>query len=69
MNRGVIIGVIISGIVIGIIAGLSFGSLSVLDGENSPISEIEPEIQETESKPQGRDLSLEFNEKMGLSAP
>ena len=69
MQKGVIIGIIISGIVIGIIAGFSLGALSGLDDETSPISQIEDEKEENVSKPQGRDLSIEFDEKMGLSAP
>ena len=69
MNKGVIFGIIVAGIVIGLVALFSLGSLSVLESENDPILEKESEIQESESKPQGRDLSIEFDEKMGLSAP
>ena len=69
MNKGVIIGIVIAGIAIGIIAALSVGSLSMFEGEENPISENEPDMKESESKPQGRDLSIEFDEKMGLSAP
>ena len=69
VNKGVIIGIVVSGIVIGIFVGLSFGSFSIIEGKKSPNSEIEEKNDENESKPQGRNLSLEFDEKMGLSAP
>ena len=69
MVKGVIIGIIAAGIVIGIVIGLSLGSLSILESEKDSISEKEQDTQESESKPQGRDLSIEFDEKMGLSAP
>lgn len=69
MNRGLIIGIVIAGIILGLIVVFSLGSLSVLESEKDPILEKEPENQEIESNPQGRDLSIEFDEKMGLSAP
>lgn len=69
VNKGVIIGIVVSGVVIGIFVGLSLGSFSIIEGEKSPISGIEEEDDENESKPQGRNLSIELDEKMGLSAP
>lgn len=69
MNRGVNIGIAVAGIIIGLIVVFSLGSLSVLESEKDPILEKEPENQEIESNTQGRDLSIEFDEKMGLSAP
>ena len=73
MNKLVIIGIVVSGIIIGILAVLSLDSFSILEydevGGESPILGIEEEETKNESKPQGRNLSIEFNEKMGLSAP
>ncbi len=66
------IGIVVSGIIIGILAVLSLDSFSILEddeiGEKSPILGIE-EKEKSESKPQGRNLSIELDEKMGLSAP
>jgi len=73
VNKVVIIGIVVSGIIIGILAVLSLDSFSILEddevGGESPILEIEEEKTKNESKPQGRNLSIELNEKMGLSAP
>ncbi len=73
MKKVVIIGIVVSGIIIGILAVLSLDSFSILEddeiGEKSPILGIEEEETKKESKPQGRNLSIEFDEKMGLSAP
>ncbi len=70
MNKAVIIGIVVSGIIIGILAVLSLDSFSVLedDGVSEPILGIEEETK-NESKPQGRNFSIELDEKMGLSAP
>ena len=69
MNKGVIIGIVIVGIAIGAVTALSLGSLSMFEGEKNPILEIKSDMEENDSKSQGRDLSIEFDEKMGLSAP
>lgn len=63
VKKSVIIGIVVSGIIIGIFASLSFGSFSMFEDEKEPI------LEEDESKPQGRNLSIELDEKMGLSAP
>jgi len=72
VKKVVIIGIVVSGIIIGILAVLSLDSFSILEddeiGEKSPILGIE-EKEKNESKPQGRNLSIELDEKMGLSAP
>ena len=72
MNKAVIMGIVGSGIIIGILAVLSLDSFSILEddevGGESPILGIE-EKEKNESKPQGRNLSIELDEKMGLSAP
>lgn len=69
VNKAVIIGIIVSGIAIGILSGFSLGSFSGLEGEAKIILENVEDLDNEEPKPQGRDLSIEFNEKMGLSAP
>jgi len=72
VKKVVIIGIVVSGIIIGILAVLSLDSFSILEddeiGEKSPILGIE-EKEKNKSKPQGRNLSIELDEKMGLSAP
>jgi hypothetical protein len=70
VNKAVVIGIVGSGIIIGIFAVLAFNSFSILEnnGESSePI--LEKEDPELEPKLLGRDLSIELDEKMGLSAP
>ena len=70
MNKSVIIGIIVSGIVIGVLVVFSFDSFSILkenqNGDNTPILENQ---EEEKAKPQGRDLTIEFDEKMGFSDP
>jgi len=71
MNKAVIIGIVGTGIIIGIFAVLSLGSFSILEDDelSEPILEKEVEDSGLEPKPQGRDLSIELDEKMGLSTP
>ncbi len=70
MNKAVLIGMIGSGIIIGIFAVLAFNSFSILEDDDLPSESIlDKEDPELEPKPQGRDLSIELDEKMGLSAP
>ena len=71
MNKAVIIGIGISGIIIGILAVLSLDLFSILEDDDvsEPILVIEEEETKNESKPQGRNFSIELDEKMGLSAP
>ncbi|MEK0327661.1 MAG: hypothetical protein QQN54_03675 [Nitrosopumilus sp.] len=71
MNKAVIIGIAVSGIIIGILAVLSLDLFSILEDDDvsEPILVIEEEETKNESKPQGRNFSIELDEKMGLSAP
>jgi len=70
VNKAVIIGIVVSGIIIGTLTVLSLDSFSVLedDGVSEPILGIEEETK-NESKPQGRNFSIELDEKMGFTAP
>ena len=71
MNKAVIIGIAVSGTIIGILAVLSLDLFSILEDDDvpEPILGIEEEETKNESKPQGRNFSIELDEKMGLSAP
>ena len=71
MNKAVIIGIAVSGIIIGILAVLSLDLFSILEDDDvsEPILVIEEEETKNESKPQGRNFSIELDEKMGFSAP
>lgn len=71
MNKAVIIGIAVSGTIIGILAVLSLDLFSILEDDDvsEPILVIEEEETKNESKPQGRNFSIELDEKMGLSAP
>ena len=71
MKKSVRIGIILAIIVVLLV--LSFGILSQIDdfkesASESTIEDIGTEIRQ-ESKPPGKDLSIELEEKMGLSAP
>jgi len=71
VNKAVIIGIAVSGTIIGILAVLSLDLFSILEDDDvsEPILVIEEEETKNESKPQGRNFSIELDEKMGLSAP
>ncbi len=71
MNQAVIIGIAVSGIIIGILAVLSLNSFSILEDDDvsEPILINEGKDSGQEPKPQGRNFSIELDEKMGLSAP
>jgi len=71
VNKAVIIGIVVSGTIIGILTVLSLDSFSILEDDDvsEPILGIEEEETKNESKPQGRNFSIELDEKMGLSAP
>jgi len=71
VNKAVIIGIGVSGIIIVILAVLSLDLFSILEDDDvsEPILGIEEEETKNESKPQGRNFSIELDEKMGLSAP
>ena len=69
MNKFIIIGIIIV-IIIGIVSVVSAGTLikDAKEGMKSTPESIE-EANGNESMPQGRSLSIEFDEKMGFSTP
>ena len=71
MNQAVIIGIGVSGIIIGILVVLSLDLFSNLEDDDvsEPILVNEGEDSGQELKPQGKDFSIEFDERMGLSAP
>jgi hypothetical protein len=71
VNKAVIIGIGVSGIIIGIFAVLSLDLFSNLEDDNvsEPILVNEGEDSGQEPKLQGRNFSIELDEKMGLSAP
>jgi len=71
VNKAVIIGIVVSGIIIGILVVLSLDSFSILEGDDvsEPILGNEGEDSVQKPKPQGRNFSIELDEKMGLSAP
>ena len=69
MNKFIIIGIIIA-IIIGIVSVVSAGTLIEHTKKGIKSTSGSPEkTNETETMPQGRNLSIEFDEKMGLSAP
>jgi len=67
MNK-VILGGLIVAIIIGIILSVSIFLIENPNIGSVPTPTSQDEINE-ESLPQGRHLSIEFDEKMGLSAP
>ena len=72
MKKVAIIGIILAVLVIGIMSVLSLGNFSIPednDALSEPILDKEAEDLDPETKPPGRNLSIEFDEKMGLSAP
>jgi len=69
MNKFIIIGIIIA-IIIGIVSVVSAGTLieDLKEGMRSMPKSTE-KANGNESMPQGRNLSIEFDEKMGFSVP
>ena len=67
MNKVILSGIIMA-IIIGIIAVLYAGNFLESKWTESTPKSLE-EATKGESQPQGRSLSIEFDEKMGLSAP
>jgi hypothetical protein len=69
MNKVILSGIIIV-IIIGIVSVLYTSTLVKNANEGIESMPKSPEeASEEESIPQGRNLSIEFDEKMGLSAP
>lgn len=69
VKNAVIFGLVLSGIVIGVLVILSFDLFSIIDRSSEPILGNEEKDSEKDQKAPGRNLSIEFDEKMGLSAP
>ncbi len=71
MNKVVIIGIILAGMILGIWSVLSLEIFSILEDDDvsEPILGIDEEETKNESKPLGKNFSIELDEKMGLSAP
>ena len=72
MNKVVIIGIILAGMVLGIWGILSLDSFSIIEGNDvSSEPDLGDDGEDSGHKPKssGRDLSIELEEKMGLSAP
>jgi hypothetical protein len=67
MNKFIIIGIIIA-IIIGIIL-LTSAFLGNIVKEGIGSTESQEGLNENKSEPQGRNLSIEFDEKMGFEAP
>ena len=71
MNKVLLVGVI--GVIIIGLGVLAFSLSTNLSFDNNEgildSSQGENEESEEKSKPQGRDLSIEFEEKMGISTP
>ena len=69
MNKFILIGIMIV-IIIGIVSVVSAGTLIKVAKEGMKSTpESTREANGNESIPQGRSLSIEFDEKMGFSAP
>jgi len=69
MNKFIIIGIIIA-IIIGIVSIVSVSTLiEDVKEEMKSIPESIEKVNSNQSMPQGRNLSIEFDEKMGFSAP
>jgi len=66
--KKVILGVLIGAVIIGIILSVSNFLIENQNTGREPTPTSQDKINE-ESVPQGRHLSIEFDEKMGLSAP
>lgn len=66
MKKAIIVGIIAVVIIVGVLS-LSMNTISLTDGSKSTSKDAEN--GEKESKPVGRNLSIELEEKMGFTAP
>lgn len=72
MNKVIIIGLVLSGMILGIWSIFALQIISIKEDDSAstePILGNGGENSENEPKQPGRNLSIEFDEKMGLSAP
>ena len=67
MKKAIIVGIIALVIIVGVASILSMNTISLTDGSKSTSKDAEN--GEQESKPVGRNLSIELEEKMGFTAP
>ena len=71
MNKVVIVGIILAGVIIGILGAFSLEIFSNTDDNDASSEPILGNGKDSgpEPKPPGRNLSIELDEKMGLSTP
>ena len=67
MKKPIIVGIIAVVIILGVVSILSINAISVTDGSKSTSKDSGNGKQE--SKPVGRNLSIELEEKMGFANP
>jgi len=67
VKKGIIVGIIVVVIIVGVLSILSMNTISLTDGSKSTSKDAGN--GEKESKPVGRNLSIELEEKMGFTAP
>jgi hypothetical protein len=67
VKKGIIVGIIAVVIIVGVVSILSMNTISLTDGSKSTSKDAGN--GEQESKPVGRNLSIELEEKMGFTAP
>jgi flagellar basal body-associated protein FliL len=67
VKKGIIVGIIAIVIIVGVVSILSMNTISLTDGSKSTSKDAGN--GEQESKPVGRNLSIELEEKMGFTAP
>lgn len=66
MKKAIIVGIIAVVIIVGVLS-LSMNTISLTDGSKSTSKDAEN--GEKESKPVGRNLSIELEEKIGFTTP
>ena len=67
MKKPIIVGIIALVIIVGVVSILSMNTISLTDGSKSTSKDAGN--GEKESKPVGRNLSIELEEKMGFGNP
>jgi len=67
VKKAIILGIIAVVIIVGVVSILSMNTISLTDGSKSTSKDTEN--GEQESKPVGRNLSIELEEKMSFTAP
>jgi len=67
VKKAIIVGIIAVVIIVGVLSILSMNTISLTDGSKS--SSKDAGNGEQESKPVGRNLSIELKEKMGFTNP